>query len=311
VSDSVDLPNLPTVGAFGHPEEDDQSISLKEAAELIGVHYMTAYRYVRSGRLPAKKVGNGWRVAAEDLRLLVEGEDPETRTLLRGDSEPRTVHRMRLESRLIAGDEPGAWGVLEAAMAAGADPEELLLELLSPSMASIGSRWAAGELSISDEHRASAVAQRLIARLGPRFARRGRKRGMVVIGAVAGDRHSLPTSIMSDLLRGEGLEVMDLGADAPPESFVSCATEADRLIAVALCATAADRQDAIRSTVEALRLAGVTAPIVLGGSAMTDRDAAMALGVDNWAGDASSAIELFNELVEAHRTAESVVASPR
>ena len=32
-------------------------ITLHEAAARLGVHYMTAYRYVRTGRLPAERDG--------------------------------------------------------------------------------------------------------------------------------------------------------------------------------------------------------------------------------------------------------------
>ena len=35
-----------------------QSLTLPEVAEKLGVHYMTAYRYVRTGRLPAKRSGS-------------------------------------------------------------------------------------------------------------------------------------------------------------------------------------------------------------------------------------------------------------
>ena len=35
-------------------------IELREAAERLGVHYMTAYRHVRTGRLPAVQRGGRW-----------------------------------------------------------------------------------------------------------------------------------------------------------------------------------------------------------------------------------------------------------
>ena len=50
--------------------DDDPELSLREAADLLGVHYMTAYRYVRSGRLPARHQGNHWTVRARDVREL-------------------------------------------------------------------------------------------------------------------------------------------------------------------------------------------------------------------------------------------------
>ncbi|MBA2625064.1 MAG: helix-turn-helix domain-containing protein, partial [Acidimicrobiia bacterium] len=49
---------------------DGADLSLHEAAERLGVHYMTAYRYVRLGRLPGTKEGATWRVAATDVERL-------------------------------------------------------------------------------------------------------------------------------------------------------------------------------------------------------------------------------------------------
>ena len=43
------------------------SMTLQEAADALGVHYMTAYRYVRLGLLHAEKIGGSWRVETADL----------------------------------------------------------------------------------------------------------------------------------------------------------------------------------------------------------------------------------------------------
>jgi len=46
-------------------------LNIKQVAAELGVHYMTAYRYVRTGRLAARKVGTGWVVRAADLERFV------------------------------------------------------------------------------------------------------------------------------------------------------------------------------------------------------------------------------------------------
>ncbi len=48
----------------------DELITLNEAADRLGVHYMTAYRYVRTGRLHGVKDGTEWRVRASDVEAL-------------------------------------------------------------------------------------------------------------------------------------------------------------------------------------------------------------------------------------------------
>ena len=52
---------------------DAGTLSLRECAERLGVHYMTAYRYVRTGMLAAVKQGTEWRVASEDLESFGSG----------------------------------------------------------------------------------------------------------------------------------------------------------------------------------------------------------------------------------------------
>ena len=217
-------------------------ITLTDAAERLQIHYMTAYRYVRTGRLPAERAGARWMVDPADLdRLRPRGRRP------RGQG--RTAARRQLEDRLLAGDEAGAWSVIEAALAAGMDPDEVHLELTAPALRSIGDRWAAGAATVGDEHRATAVAARLVGRLGPRFARprpqagRGRPRAPRSTSATP-----CPDPILADLLRRAGFEVVDLGADTPAESFVETAARADRLVAVLIGATGPGHDAALAGT---------------------------------------------------------------
>ena len=52
----------------------DTDISLHDVAEALHVHYMTAYRYVREGILPGRKVGRSWSVRKSDLDKFQQGE---------------------------------------------------------------------------------------------------------------------------------------------------------------------------------------------------------------------------------------------
>lgn len=254
-------------------------ITLGEAAERLGVHYMTAYRYVRTGRLPATREGVQWMVDPRDLAKLAAPSRPG-----RARGGARAVRPTTLADRMVAGDEAGAWSVVEAALASGTDPADVHLDILVPALESIGDRWESGTFSVADEHRATTVAQRLIGRLGPRFARRGRKRGAVLVGAPPGELHSLPTAIVADLLRGAGFEVLDVGANTPAESFAETARAANRLVAVAIAVTTPGRETGVRSVVRALRQAGITAPVLVGGAAITGEDHATRLGADGWSG---------------------------
>jgi excisionase family DNA binding protein len=267
-------------------------MTLQEAADALGVHYMTAYRYVRLGQLTAEKAGAVWRVTAEDLESFRSASAAPTRA--RGVRQAPWADRFA--SRLVAGDGRGSGGVVEAALTAGMDPADVYLEIISPALTQVGDRWAAGEIDVATEHRASGIAMRVLGRLGPRFARRGRTRGGVVVGTPAGEQHSLPVAMLADLLRSGGWEVSDVGCDVPPVDFARMATQVERLVAVGVSITNSACLDAAAHTVEVLRANLGDVPILVGGRAVGSRSEALALGADGWASDGRAALGMLDNL---------------
>lgn len=261
------------------------TLTLQEAADRLGVHYMTVYRWVRTGKLPATKQGASWSVRQADLDALSEPAKVAPRS-------GRVDHVERLTRRLTAGDEAGAMAVAEAALAGGMAPDALYLDVLAGAMVAIGDGWHDGEISVAEEHQATAIMQRLLGRLARNFTRRGRRRGTIVLGAAAGDPHGLPGSFLADPLRGRGFNVVDLGPDTPAEAFVHAATHVDGLVAVGMTLSLAPT-DPVREAIAALRGAGVTARIVVGGAAIADAGAAAELGADGWAADGWAALALL------------------
>ena len=273
-------------------------ITLQEAARRLGVHYMTAYRYVRTGSLPARQAGARWMVEETDVEAMRNPKSPRRASgAEEGGGGGRTRSRQQLMSRLVAGDEAGAWATLQNLVSTGADPADIYVEVLAPALQMVGDAWEDGSLGVAGEHRASATATRLVGRLGPMFARRGRPRGTVVVGIVETDRHALPSAMLADLIRSDGFQVLDLGADTPAGAFVEAAGDASRLMAVMVGATVRGTRDRLAATVAALKTAGVAAPVLVGGAAVPGREAAVALGADAWTGsDARAALALLNEV---------------
>lgn len=279
----------------------DGLISLQEAARRLGLHYATVYRYLRLGRLPATWAGGRWRVDPRDLAL-VSVDQPSEAAPRRG--RPRAaVYRRRLADRLLAADEAGAWAVVESALVAGRSPQWVLLEALAPVLREIGEGWARGRFTVGDEHRASAVALRLVGRLGPRFARRGRTRGTVVLAGAPDDAHSLPMAILADVLRGEGFSVVDLGGATPTQDVAEVARQVQPLVAVGISVSSADRLSAAKESVGAVRRAVPGVAALVGGPAVPDRGVAEALGADGWAADAAGVAQHLEALMARRRTA--------
>ena len=274
--------------------EAGRPLTLQEVADLLGMHYMTVYRYVRLGLLEADKVAGTWQVTPAALAELRDRSAVAAASPVRG--RRRAPWAERLEHRLVAGDARGSWSVIEAALAAGAQLDEVYLDIVAPALATIGRRWAEGALDVAVEHRASVITGRLLGRLGPRFLRRGRSRGTVVLGAPAGEHHALPLALLADVVRGRGWDVSDLGADVPARSFARTAVAAERLRMVGVSISTPESLRAGEDTIAVLRRALNGVPILAGGHAVVDEAHARAIGADGWAPDGRAVVALLDSL---------------
>ena len=185
----------------------------------------------------------------------------------------------------------------------------MYLEILAPAMARIGDEWSRGEIDIAIEHQATAIATRLVGQMSPRFVRRGRRRGEVLIGGPSGERHALALAMLGDLLRLEGYDVFDLGADTPANSFVHAASKINNLTAVGVSVTTTESVEGAIDVVRTLRRAiGDEVPVVLGGSAISGPDHAREIGADFYANGARGFIELLDSITRGSASVDDEMA---
>lgn len=275
-------------------------LNLKQVAQRLGVHYMTAYRYVRQGQLPARREGTGWVVELADVDAFRAAP---AATVAPATSAPagEADWADRVRAQLVAGSEAGAWAVVDRALAAGVSPQRCYLELVAGSVAAVGDDVARGEATVADERVATAIAMRVCARLGTRFRRRGRARGTVVLGAPEGEHHALPIAIVSDLIRLAGFAVLELGADVPAEAFAGAALRAERLVAVGIGVTQVENLDAAAAVVAQVRAALPDVPLVLGGQAVRSPEVAAVVGPTTWAPDGEALVAAVEALAPRRR----------
>ncbi len=284
-----------------------EPISLRAASEELGLHYMTVYRYVRTGKLVAEKRGGQWFVDPDDLRSLTVGSDPATR------DGSRARAAQQLEARMLAADEAGAWAVVSQVLTSGAEPADIHLRMVIPAMHSIGVAWERGDITVFDEHQATVIATRITARLGPRFRRRERPKGHLVVGLASGDTHSLPIAIITDLLRGRGFAVTELGADTPAESFLETIRASEQsaseqsaseqgkppvLVGLVLSSSTNTNITKVASTIATIRAERPNVTIALGGIGIADEAEAIRVGATFWRTSIAELLDTFDELAE-------------
>jgi corrinoid protein of di/trimethylamine methyltransferase len=212
-----------------------------------------------------------------------------------------TTHALiaSLRQAVIDGDAGAAAATTRRALADGLAPSSLVDEALIPAMDEAGRLFEAGEFFVPEllvAARALKASQALITPLlaGSPSAARGR----VAIGTVKGDMHDIGKNLVVALLQGGGFEVIDLGADVPPEKFVAAVTD-QRADIVGLSALLTTTMLQMKHTVRALDAAGVrgSVKVMVGGAPVTQRFADD-VGADGYADNAAAALALARRLMD-------------
>jgi 5-methyltetrahydrofolate--homocysteine methyltransferase len=184
------------------------------------------------------------------------------------------------------------------ALASGLSPELILKEGLVAAMGEVGRLFEIGEFYVPEMLIAARAMQSGLKLLKPRLADSGVKaEGRVVIGTVSGDLHDIGKNLVSMMLEGAGFEVIDLGTDVKPESYVNAVRKHQPDI-VAMSALLTTTMPNMEVTLKALQEVGLRkqVKVIIGGAPVTE-EYANRIGADGFSYDASGAVKVARSLI--------------
>jgi len=129
--------------------------------------------------------------------------------------------------------------------------------------------------------------------LKPHLAESGAKPiGKALLGTVRGDLHDIGKNLVRMMFEGKGIEVIDLGVDVSPETFVE-EYKNHKADIIALSALLTTTMDEMKNTVDAFTEAGIRDEVIImvGGAPVTD-NLRKASGADIYASDAATGAEM-------------------
>ncbi len=165
---------------------------------------------------------------------------------------------------LLAGDEPGVEEAFRTAAERGADLAVLARDLIAPALDEVGRMWRRGEVSIAEEHLASALVSRAFARPAASLPAPPLGAPRLVLACVAGEFHELGVRILAEVARMAGWQADVLGANTPRECAIRFIA-LHRPEAVGLSLALAAHLAECGRTVEEIRRASPGTKIVAGG----------------------------------------------
>ena len=190
--------------------------------------------------------------------------------------------------------------LVQEAIDAGIPAQDILEQGLIAGMNIVGEKFRNNEVFVPEVLVAARDMNMGAALLKPLLAADGVKAsGRVCIGTVQGDLHDIGKNLVRMMMEGKGLEVIDLGTDVAPETFVTTAREQGCQV-ICCSALLTTTMPVMADVVKAVEAAGIRdqVKIMIGGAPVTD-DFRVQIGADVYTADAASAAEAAVQLCAA------------
>ncbi len=190
--------------------------------------------------------------------------------------------------------------LVQQALDENEDPKAILNDGLLSGMMVIGEKFKNNEVFVPEVLVAARAMNAGLAILEPKLIEVGNEPvGKAIIGTVKGDLHDIGKNLVAMMLKGAGFEVIDIGVDVEPETFIEQAETAgaDLICMSALLTTTMPNMEA---TIELLKEKGLRDKyIVMVGGAPVNEKFAEQIGADYYTPDAATCAEVAKQAVQS------------
>lgn len=192
---------------------------------------------------------------------------------------------------LLAGDQFSARSVMNAKLDAGVDLVEVNVSVVQPALYEVGQRWRHNQISVAQEHLATALCQTLLAGALLRVEPAPRRYRRALFACVEGNFHCLGLRMVADAFELAGWDSAYLGADVPTIALFR-QIDSSRPDLVGLSVSLPQQVKVVRELIRMCRLelGEQCPPIMVGGLAMNSVDELWRrVEADAWYPDARTA----------------------
>ena len=212
------------------------------------------------------------------------------------------VHRpspgATLFQAILDGKSEAAAAATREAIAAGAQPQELINDQMIRAMGEVGQRFQDGKAFVPQLLMAGRAMKAALELLKPLMAgTASTSLGKVVIGTVKGDLHDIGKNLVASMLEGCGFDVVNIGIDVSADKFIEEVkkNQPDILCMSALLTTT---MGYMKEVIDALEAAGIRRQVkVMVGGAPVTQGFADEIGADGYSDNANSAVTVAKQLL--------------
>lgn len=201
----------------------------------------------------------------------------------------------------IMGDRRRASQVIHAAKAQGATLKQLYLDVFQPAQHELGERWQCGQLTVAQEHLATAITEIVMTELYADIFSVPKIGSTVVALCAVNKMHEVGIRMVCDFFEIEGWEAIYLGNYTPIAEILD-ALERTRAQLLAVSAASRSYANWIAALVKAVKQdPRLKVPIMVGGLAFNQEPGLwQEIGADGYAPSGDQAVVLASSLRERY-----------
>lgn len=174
----------------------------------------------------------------------------------------------KLQSSILSGEEEETVENVNACINGKIDPKQILEKSMIPAMETIGARFAAGEAFIPELIVAAKAMEAGMKVLKKRMKPDEKNKGLILLGTVEGDIHSIGKNLVKMCLEGAGFEVYDLGENIKTKTFVDAYRRKNPDV-LGLSALLSSTMQHMEHIIKEIRAVDSKAKIIVGGAPLT------------------------------------------
>jgi methanogenic corrinoid protein MtbC1 len=242
---SGSLADLPSTAVWAH-----------RAYRARGVH--SDYFAAHLPEWPASFARHGLAEPLRDVAAVYEWLHGSHEAMVALADEPALRPRIdpglqeRFVDLMVALDLAGCVAVVDEAMDGGMTITEILTGCIHPALHTVGIEWENGRFSPAEEHRATAIASRLVGGMLARSELSDLSGGTLVVTSAESEFHDLGALTLAIFFEGAGWDVTFLGANTPNQDVASLAADLNADI-VAVSVTMPTNLGSVRELVDTVR----------------------------------------------------------
>lgn len=205
---------------------------------------------------------------------------------------------------LLNSDRATATRLVMTAVEQGAPVSKIYLEVFQTAQHRLGTLWENNEITVAQEHFATAVTQFIMSQLYPRVFASERVGRRLVATCVGGELHEIGMRMVADFFEMEGWDTYYLGANTPAQSVVDTLVSVGAEVLAVSTSMPFNIAEVIRliELVRAQEFAREPIVIVGGRPFNLDPDLWRSVGADLFAKDAQEAVRVVTAAVDHSRS---------